>query len=62
MHHARRFVPEKRFTWYKMLNPWYKTLNPWYKMLTPVFPDGKTMRLDKYILAYPCLTETSPQC
>lgn len=37
-------------------------LNPWYKMLTPVFPDGKTMRLDKYILAYPCLTETSPQC
>lgn len=55
MHHARRFVPEKRFTWYKMLNPWYK-------MLTTVFPDGKTMRLDKYILAYPCLTETSPQC
>lgn len=57
-----------------MLNPWHKKLTlmqnatpgtkcyPWYKMLTPVFPDGKTMRLDKYILAYPCLTETSPQC
>ena len=43
MHHARRFVLEKRFTWYKMLNPWYKMLplmqnaTPWCKMSHMVF-------------------------